>query len=137
MEFPPAVNKTFTKWNHFRSSRSRLSWNERNAPLNFFNIHNCQTIQLNYQIFFCDSPQGSSSTRPAEKSPSATGQRCAASVGTSAGFPLTDSSLMESSWSLPTCGESPGNNPTKSPAPLNTSEPEVIQSTIHQSLFNA
>ena len=127
---------TWHRFHHFRSSRSRLSWNGRSDPHNFFNIANCQTIQCNYQIFFCASPHASSSSPQMPMTKSATGQPCEESVGTSVGSPLSDSSLTESSWSLPTCGESPGNKPTKSPELLSTSEPADIQFTIPAYLFN-
>lgn len=132
----PSKKRTFTKWNHFHSSKSRLSWSEKSAPHNFFNIHNCQTIQLNYQIFFCDSPHASCSTQPTGMNQSVTGQQCAESEETFAGSPLTDSSLMVSSWSLPTCGESPGSKPIKSPKPSSTSEAEGTLYTIPPYLFN-
>ena len=121
---------------HYLSSRSRLSWSARKDPHNFFNIANCRTIQFNYQIFFCDSPHVSSSTPPTPMKKSGTGPQCVELEKTSVGFPLTDSSLTESSWSLPTCGESPGNKPIKSPKPSSTSEPGDTQFIIPQSLFN-
>lgn len=107
---------------HSHYSRSRLSWSGRNDPLNFFNIASCPMIQLNYQVFFCDHHPPSSST-PAMEMKSVIGQPCdVESTNKSTGFPLTDFSLTESSWSLPTCGESPGSSNLKSPGLLSTSD---------------
>ena len=117
---------TFTRWNRYHSSKSRIFWSEKNAPQNFINIQNCQTIQFNYHVYLLPGPTVFSSTPKTKMNPSDTGQPCVSSGNTSVGSPLMDSSLTASSWSLPTCGQSPGNNPTKSPTLLNTLEPTTL-----------